>query len=454
MKENEKKRKKIAFFGHFDSSNFGNESTLQAILYHLRCYQPDAEVVCISTGPEATVANHHIEAIPISETFFKSSPPRNPLLRIVRRLFVGIPSEFKRWVDSLMSLRRTDMLIIPGTGLLTDAYGLKGWGPYNVFKWSLVAKLCRCKLLFVSVGAGPIYSALGRCLVKSALSLADFRSYRDNASKEYLKRIGFHADNDRVYPDLVFSLPETVIPHQDNTKKGRRTVVGLGLMDYAGKYSIPRQSNEIYLAYLENLASFVRWLLARENDVRLLIGDRMDVHTTQEFRGLLRERLSVFDEEHIIDEPVSSVEGLLSQIATTDIVVATRFHNVLLALLCEKPVISISFHHKCESLMSVMGLSAYCLDINAFKADSLIEKFCDLETNASKIKSIIREKATEFRGALDEQYDLIFKAMADIDVIEKSTWREQSQLQILAPALKVRGLPSASLGDKPPLRKT
>jgi hypothetical protein len=33
--------------------------------------------------------------------------------------------------------------------------------------------------------------------------------------------------------------------------------------------------------------------------------------------------------------PVSSVEGLLSQIATTDIVVATRFHGVLLALLCE-----------------------------------------------------------------------------------------------------------------------
>ena len=34
----------------------------------------------------------------------------------------------------------------------------------------------------------------------------------------------------------------------------------------------------------------------------------------------------------------------------------------------------------------------------------------------AKIKSIIREKATEFRGALDEQYDLIFKAMADIAV--------------------------------------
>ena len=49
-------------------------------------------------------------------------------------------------------------------------------------------------------------------------------------------------------------------------------------------------------------------------------------------------------------------------------------------------------------------------------ADRLIEKFCDLETNASKIKPIIREKVREFREALDEQYDHIFGAMADIAV--------------------------------------
>ena len=123
----------------------------------------------------------------------------------------------------------------------------------------------------------------------------------------------------------------------------------------------------------------VRWLLAHEYDVRLLIGDLGDTPATQEFRALLRERLSVCDQWHIIDEPICSVENLLSQIVATDIVVATRFHNVLLALLCDKPVISISFHHKCESLMSAMGLAEYCLDINDLKADKLIEKICDLE---------------------------------------------------------------------------
>jgi polysaccharide pyruvyl transferase WcaK-like protein len=297
--------------------------------------------------------------------------------------------------------------MIPGTGLLTDAYGLLGWGPYNLFKWSLIAKICGCKLLFVSVGAGPIYGALGRCFVRSALSLADFRSYRDTSTKQYLKGIGFRADNDRVYPDLVFSLPEAAIPNQDN-KKSRRLVVGLGLMEYAGTYSVSRPSNNIYLAYLQNLVTVVKWLLAHEYDVRLLSGDFGDMHTRREFRDFLGERISVRNECHIIDEPVLSVENLMSQIAATDIVVATRFHNVILALLCNKPVISISFHHKCESLMNAMGLSRYCLDINDLNADRLIEKFCDVKANSSTLKRLIRDKVGEFRNELDEQYKLIF----------------------------------------------
>jgi len=403
----EEKRKKIALFGHFDSTNFGNESTLQAILYHIRRLQPDAEVTCICTGPEATAATHHIEAIPIAEKFVKSWVPRNRVTRLLRKILIGFPSEPFRWVRGIMSLRRTDMLIVPGTGLLTDAYGLLNWGPYSLLKWSLIAKLCRCKLLFLSIGAGPVYGTLGKYFIKSVLSLADFRSYRDNSSKQYVRDIGFPADSDPVYPDLVFSLPEAVIPHQD-TKTSSRRVVGLGVMMNAGKYGVSGSSDATYLPYLENLVTLVRWLLAREYDVRLLIGDVGDVPARREFKDLLRKRLSVYDQEHVIDQPISSVEDLLSQIVSTDIVVATRFHNVLLALLCNKPVISISFHHKCESLMSAMGLSHYCMDIRNWDKDQLIEKFCDLEKNEEKIKPLIRERAKEFREALDEQYQYIF----------------------------------------------
>jgi polysaccharide pyruvyl transferase WcaK-like protein len=410
LKDAGKKRQKISFFGHFGTLNFGNESTFQSMLYHLRRLLAEAEVACICSFPEALATTGSIKAVPISRIMVKPWNLPNPIVRLLRKVFVGIPSELYRWLDAFRTLKGTDMFIIPGTGLLTDAYGLFGWGPYNLFKWTAMAKLRRCKVLFVSVGAGPIYGTLGKYLVKSALSLADFRSYRDESSREWLKGIGFRADNDQIYPDLVFSLPETVIPRLDN-KQRSRSVVGLGLMEYAGRYSVAEPSNAIYLSYLDNLVVFVKWLLAQDYDVRLLIGDDYDNPVTQEFRSLLSSRLGPYDEKRIIDQPISSAQQLLSQLAATDIVVATRFHNILLALLLNKPVISISFHHKCTSLMSEMGLLEYCHDINHMHADRLIEQFQDVERNAEKLKTVIRQKVEQSRKALDEQYSLILKCV-------------------------------------------
>ena len=280
------KRLKIAFFGSFDSTNFGNEITLQAVLYQLRRYLPDAEVAAITTAPAATNATHQIDTIAMWEDVGSSWRPRNSLLRLARRILIGIPSEPYRWIKALIDLRGTDLLVIPGTGLLTDAYGIAGWGPYSLLKWAIIAKSCRCRLLFVSVGAGPIDSSLGKWLVKSVLSFADFRSYRDNSTKQYLKGIGFPTDSDPVYPDLAFSLPGDIIPNH-YTEGSRRTTLGINVMAYSGLYSTPRLSNRIYLSYLESLASVVRWSLAREDDVRLLIGDVADVGATQGFKVAL-----------------------------------------------------------------------------------------------------------------------------------------------------------------------
>src|SRR5260370_25781901 len=152
-------KRKICFLGHFGGGNFGNEITLQTILHHFRRRRPGARVACICTAPEALAATQKIETVPINRRFVKPWTLRTRLARLLRKVFIGVPSELCRWLDAFKALKGTNMLIIPGTGLLTDAYGLSGWGPwpYNVFKWSLIAKLRGCEVLFVSVGAGPIY---------------------------------------------------------------------------------------------------------------------------------------------------------------------------------------------------------------------------------------------------------------------------------------------------------
>jgi polysaccharide pyruvyl transferase WcaK-like protein len=410
VEKGDKKHKRICFYGHFGSPNFGNESTLLAILSQLRRLLPEAKVVCACTAPETLVETREIEAVPISRTLLKRWNPRTAVTAWLRRVFVGLPSEFWRELDAFKTLKGADVLIIPGTGLLTDAFGLMAWGPYSLFKWSLIAKICRCKVLFVSVGAGPVDSVLGKYFVKSALSLADYRSYRDNASLDYLRGIGFATNSDRIYPDLAFSLPRAVLP-RDSDKRGKRSIVGLGLMLHASMYSKVGPASVAYSAYLECLVAFVRWLLARDYDIRLLVGEVSDRGASDEFKSLLKTSLGTYDEERIIDQPALSLEQLLPQIAVTDIVVATRFHNILLALLLNKPVISISFHHKCASLMTEMGLSDYCHDINHMNADRLIEQFQDVERNAEKLKTVIRQKVEEARKALDEQYNLIFKCV-------------------------------------------
>jgi polysaccharide pyruvyl transferase WcaK-like protein len=320
---------------------------------------------------------------------------------------VGVGAELRQYARAFRELKGTEVLIFPGTGMVTDAAGLFDWGPYNQFKWTLMAKLRRCRVLFISVGAGPIDRGLGRLLVRATLSMADYRSYRDEASRDYLRKIRFPAQRDRVYPDLVFGLPDSLLPGKYAPTRGARRIVGLGLMEYYGKLSTTDPRPETYPAYLAALAEFAAWLLEHDYDIRLLLGDA-DTFVIEEFRSALRAQVGSYDEERVIDQPIRSVQDVVGEIAATDVVVATRFHNVLLAMLLNKPVISISFHHKCSALMRQMRLSEYGHEIHHMDADRLIGQFQMLEENREAVERMIGHRVDEARAALDEQYDLLF----------------------------------------------
>ncbi len=75
-----------------------------------------------------------------------------------------------------------------------------------LLKWCLAAKWGGARIVFLSVGVGPIEHPVSRFLMLRALRLADSRSYRETLALDYLRNLGFDASADRIYPDLVFSL--------------------------------------------------------------------------------------------------------------------------------------------------------------------------------------------------------------------------------------------------------
>ena len=400
-------RRKIALFGTFGSGNLGNECTLQAMLLNIRMRVPNAQVSCICADPDKTTSTYGIRALAIREMPFRGT--NNRVWRLLRKIFVGIPLDLYRWLKVMKRLTGSHMLMMTGTGMLSDS-GIHPLGlHYDILRWSLVAKLCRCKLLFVSVGAGPIRHPLSRFFVKAALRLADYRSYRDSFSKEYLESIGFDAHADAVYPDLAFSLPIGLLPdHQDDGDK--RSRVGVGLITHYVQRTLSDDIEQSYREYVTKMASFIRWLLEHNHTVRLLIGDVVyDSRVRQDLRGLLEQNGLTYEKSDIIDEPAGSFEELLLQLATTKVVVASRFHNLLLALMLGKPALAISFHEKDDSLMTAIGLQEFRQDIASLDVSRLIEQFVKLEENAARLREEIRRKTRRYRRELDKQYSRILE---------------------------------------------
>lgn len=396
----------FALFGAFGVGNLGNECTLQALLYNIRRRIPHGEVRCICPGPDEVRIAYRIPATPIEDVPLSHVP--NLFLRILRKVFVRIPLEIFRWMKALAALRDVDVLIMTGTGMLSD-FGIGPLGlHFQILKWTLLAKLCGCKVVFLSVGAGPLRQALSQRIVKAALSLADYRSYRDSFSKDYLKSIGFHIEHDRVFPDLAFSFPPGMLPQISSNGSGR-PVVGVGLMTYFNRTGSSHQSENIYSEYIGGMGRFVSWLLEKKYKVRLLIGDSAyDQPATRDLKTELEKGSIHYENGAIIDEPGASVDEILRQLAASDFVVASRFHNILLALMLAKPVLAVSYHEKNDALMASAGLAEFTQDIEHIDVQGMIRQFETMEENADRIRLQLQRNATACRDALDDQYNIIF----------------------------------------------
>ena len=211
----------------------------------------------------------------------------------------------------------------------------------------------------------------------------------------------------KIYPDLAFSLPENIFP---NTKErdSNRTTIGIGLYDYHYNKNSINNLDKKFLDYMDKICILILWLLRRGYYIHILIGD---IKYDNQARDILKSYLNVFlkkyDKELIIDNPISTVKQLIEQINETELVIATRFHNVLLATMLNKPVISIGYDIKNDALMKAFGLEQYCQRIDDFNIHRLICQFNELKKIAKQYKHYFVMKNNENRKLLDEQYKLI-----------------------------------------------
>jgi polysaccharide pyruvyl transferase WcaK-like protein len=367
-------------------------------------------------NPEDTRIRHGIPVFPIRSFQWgigygakASAPQRKGFLRALwnkaARKASGVFREIGFWVSSFRRLREFDLLVVSGGGQLTERGG--PWSfPYALFVWAWMAKLVGVRFVVLSVGAGPLRTPLSKFFIASALSAAEYVSFRDEPSRELAIQVGYRGPG-KVFPDCAYG--SGLEPPAAAVLTSKKVVVGVAPMMYP--YCDPRDFESkdlkgIYDDYQAKFSAFTCDLVDRSYSVQMFGSDLgSDPEAIEDLRNLISKNR---DDISLPTAHVDSLQSLLVAMAGMDIVVTCRYHGVVLAHLLNKPVLAVAHHRKVISLMDSLGLSEYCVDIKSFDAAQLTRKFNLLVEHYPEVKAQMSTVLKDFQRLAASQYDALF----------------------------------------------
>ena len=94
----------------------------------------------------------------------------------------------------------------------------------------------------------------------------------------------------------------------------------------------------------------------------------------------------------------------MSRIASVETVVATRFHNVLVALACARPTLAIAYGNKHHALMAQMDAEEFCQDIAELDVERLKKQFMALRRDSERIVHTLTARSRAHRDHLEHQF--------------------------------------------------
>lgn len=422
----------IGVFGHYGNENLGDETIVAAVIQNARRHCPGAKIYCFSVNPEDSRRRHDVPSFPIARRAARAAGgagaglaggvaervKRLPLLaaplRALRRAWwaLGAIAEEPAFIArALGAARKLDLLLVAGSGQITDGFGGAGNFPLTIFKWALLARAAGARLAFASVGAGPIRSPVSRLLLRAALRLGDYRSFRDASSRDLVGPLGA-ALAGPVVPDLAYSFDAARPAPRVDPEPLRACELGtVGLNPlpwYDGRYW-PEADGARYAAYVRSMAALAGTLLAGGRRVRLFATNvRADSLVIRDVRDAVTKEGISPEDPRVLAAPVASIDDLAAAIRACDLVVATRFHGVLISLLLGVPVVAIAYQQKTRDLMASAGHLEQCFDIDRLDPAALAARIRWLEANREAVRRGLAERLASLRRALDAQYRQVF----------------------------------------------
>jgi polysaccharide pyruvyl transferase WcaK-like protein len=421
--------KKIGILGYYSGGNLGDETVVAILIKTIRDYYPNAELFGFSLRPANTERRHGIRSFPVRHQVESSFSPRplsrstvegrpDPVTRLKNLLkkyprLLALLKELIFLRRSFQRLKGLDLLIVPGSGPLTDWWGGPWTHPYSLLSWALLAKMTGTKFVALSIGSERLTTRLGKAFCRLALSMAAYRSFRDRYSRDTMQALGLKGANP-VVPDQGFGLLGLMDAKlSENAMSAAELDAGLvvGVCPVGEVCCVaPGADSGSYERYRENLTAFLLWLIREGYRIAFCqTDDGYDRSLVQQLICAIEGECSREDvKRRIIHHPMVTTKDLVAQLLRCDIIVASRYHAVVLPFVLQKPVLAISYERKIGDLMSAAGLAEYHLPMDKAEVGEMIRRFRKLEENRHPIAEHLGAVVSGYRSTLARQYEAVF----------------------------------------------
>ena len=155
-------------------------------------------------------------------------------------------------------------------------------------------------------------------------------------------------------------------------------------------------------AYRERMTTVVGRLVAAGRSVTLVVGDEADLELARRIASEVPRGPG--DPEVLVSAARTQAE-VMAEMAAAEVVVASRFHNVLGGLLVGRPTVSLSYAPKNQELQSAFGLDGFDLPMTVFDADALIAQVDRAATLDAETMGSMRRIAEGYCRQVNEELD-------------------------------------------------
>ena len=293
-----------------------------------------------------------------------------------------------------------DIVISCGGGFLND-YSVRSL-INNLVKISLSTVLRKPTVIY-GQSIGPFQRRLWAIITAQVLKRVDMILIREEISRELLKNLG--VDKPRVFltADAAFTLcpvdKKSVLKLmlREKIDPEDRPLVGITVR----KWFFPKSNRPLdeYENYLYTIGRVIDYIVDRM-DATIILLPQVTVHPNDDDRFAATKLCQLVKHpEHVrnlvTDFSPQEIKGIIGEL---DLFIGTRMHSNIFALAMRVPTVAISYEHKTEGIMSMLGLQRYVIPIDKLRFEDIIAKVDDAWENREKLREDLLPKIKKMQA--------------------------------------------------------